>query len=151
MTEGWLPVNTFTGGVPPLRQLNPQLLTATLLVGAVRSDVQSLVPLALQQGAATVVETRIREWQTALQSAVSLVSRIPAPLIFPPPAFVVFANSAVNQINQVLTTLAGIPSASPRIFPPQPGQATISLETLLFILNDLQQAEVLLTRALQAA
>lgn len=151
MTKGWIPVNTFTGGVQPIRQLNPQLLTATLLVSTVRSDVQALVPLALQQGTVTVAESRIREWQTALQSAVSRVSRIPAPLIFPPPAFVVFANSAVNQINQVLTALAGIPAASPRIFPPQPGQVTISLETLLFILNDLQQAEALLTRALQAA
>lgn len=144
-------MNTFTGGAQPVRQLNPQLLTATLLVNGVRRDVESLVPLALREGAVTVGETRIRQWQAALQSAVSVLSRIPVPLIFPPPAFAIFANGAVNQINQVLTTLASIPIASLRIFPPQPGQASISLETLLFILTDLQQAEVLLFRALQAA
>ena len=134
-----------------MRQLNPQILNATLLVNAVRRDMESLLPQALQEGAVKVSETRIRQWQTALQAAVSLLNSVPAPLIFPPPAFVIFIRQAVAQINQVLTTLASIPIASPRIFPPQPGQASISLETLLLMLTDLRQAEVFLIQALLAA
>lgn len=144
-------MNTFGGWTQPARQLNPQLLAALRLVQAVGRDVQSLVPLALQEGVAPVSETRIQRWQTALQRAISILNRIPAPLIYPPPLFVRLINGAVSQINQVLMTLASIPIASPRIYPPQPGRAAISLETLESILEDLQQAEQLLRRALWAA
>lgn len=144
-------LNALTGGTQPIRQLNPQILNALQLVNAVRRDIESLVPQAMREGTVTVSETRIREWQTTLQTAVSLLNRIPAPLIFPPPAFVTFINLAVKQINQALATLAAIPIVSPAIFPPQPGQASISLETLQFILTDLRQAEILLIQALLAA
>lgn len=145
------PLNTFTGGTQPLQQFNPQILAATQLVDAVRRDVESLLPQAMREGAVTVSESRIRQWQSALQTAVSLLSSVPAPLIFPPPAFVTLINQAVNQINEVLTTLGNIPVISPAIFPPQPGQASLSLETLQFILADLRQAEQFLIQALFAA
>lgn len=140
----------FTSAGQQVRPLNPQLLSATLLVNAVKRDLESLVPQALREGAVTVSEDRIRQWQTSLQTAVSLIERLPAPLIFPPPAFVMFAAGAANQINQALSILNSIPIAV-MIFPPQPGQATVSLETLQFLLTDLQQAETLLLRSLQTA
>lgn len=138
-------------GVPRQGPLNPQILTASLLVIAVSRDIESLVPQALREGSVTVDESRIRRWQTALQTAVSQLNQIPAPLIFPPPPFVTFVNGAVAQIQQALAVLAAIPIAAPLIFPPQPGQGTISLEQLQVLLNDLQQAIVLLFRALQTA
>lgn len=145
------PLNTFGGGTLPTQQLNPQILMATQLVNAVRRDVESLVPESMREGAVTVSETRIRQWQSALQNAVSLLNSVPAPLIFPPPAFVTLINQAVRQINQVLATLDTIAIASPAISPPQPGQASISLETLQFILADLRQAEAFLIQALFAS
>ncbi len=122
-----------------------------MLADTVRRDVLSLFSLVLQEGAVTVAESRVRQWQRLLQTAVTLLRQVPAPAIFPPPTFVLFINAAINQINQVLTTLAGTAIASPLISPPQPGQVLLSLETLQFILIDLQQAELLLIRALLAA
>lgn len=144
-------MNTFPGGVQPARQWNPQLLRAAQLVSSVRRDMQSLLPEALRAGVARVSEVRIRRWEAALEQAISLLGQIPVILIFPPPPFAVFINRAINQIEQVLDTLDEIPIASPRIYPPQPGWATISLETLRFMLDDLRQAEALLYRALQTA
>lgn len=99
----------------------------------------------------TVSGSRVQGWQFALQSAVTLLNQVPAPLIFPPPPFVTFINGAVAQINQALATLNTIPVVAPLIFPPQPGQATIPLETLQTLINDLQQAIALLIQALQTA
>jgi len=144
-------LNTFPGAVQPARQWNPQLLRAVQLVSSVRRDMQALVPEALRRGVARVSELRIRRWQAALGEAVSLLGQIPVILIFPPPPFAVFINRAVNQIEQVLNTLDNIPIASLRIYPPRPGLGSISLETLRFMLDDLQQAEALLYRALQTA
>lgn len=144
-------LNTFAGGNQPLRQLNPQILLALQLVDSVRRDVEALLPLALQEGAVTVSETRIRQWENSLQVALAQLSAIPAPLIFPPPAFVTFINQAVVQINRALTTLNAIPIPTPAIYPPQPGQATISLETVQLLLFDLRQAEMLLVQALRSA
>jgi hypothetical protein len=144
-------MNVSPGGQQQPRQLNPQILMATLLVIAVSRDIESLVPQAMRVGSVTTTENRVRNWQTSLQTAVSQLNQVPAPLIFPPPAFVTFINGAVRQINQALATLASIPIVAPQIFPPQPGQATISLETLQFLLNDLQEATALLIRALQTA
>lgn len=141
-------LNNFIGMT---RQLNPQLLAAALLVDGVLRDMQSLVPQAVQAGSVTVSETRIQQWQTSLQNAASLLRQLPAPLIFPPPEFVTLANAAASLIDQVLTTLAAIPIASLAIFPPQPGQGTISSGTLLGMISNLQQAEALLLRALQVA
>jgi hypothetical protein len=144
-------VNISASVTQPFRQVNPQLLLATIIVDVVRRDIQSLVPQALPTGSVTVSETRIRQWQSGLQTAVSLLERIPAPLIFPPPEFVTLINAAVTQINQALAILAAIPIAAPAIFPPVPGQATLSVATLQALLNNLQQAEILLIRAIQAA
>ena len=144
-------MNTFPGNVQPARQWNPQLLRAMQVVSGVRREMQSLLPEALRAGVARVSEVRIRRWQAALEEAVSLLGQIPVILIFLPPPFAVFIQRAVNQIEQVLDTLADIPIASPRIYPPRPGWGIISLETLRFMLDDLGQAEALLYRALQAA
>jgi hypothetical protein len=146
-----LRLNIPASGTQPVRQLNPQILNATLLVDAVRRDIESLLPQALREGAVSVSETKIRQWQTALQAAISVLNSVPAPLIFPPPAFVTLIHQAVNQINEALTTLGSIPIATPAIFPPQPGQASISLETLQFLLDDLRQAEMFLIEALLVA
>lgn len=133
------------------RQLNPQLLSAAFLVDGVLRDMQSLISQAVQSGSVTVSQTRIQQWQTALQNAANQLRQIPAPLIFPPPAFVTLANAAASLIDQVLATLASIPIISPAIFPPQPGQGTISLNTLLGMISNLQQAEALILQALQVA
>jgi hypothetical protein len=135
----------------PGTQLNPQILMATRQVIQVARDIESLLPQALREGSVTVSEGRIRRWQAALQSAVTQLQQIPVILIFPPPPFVRFIGGAIRQINQALDTLAAIPIATTRIFPPQPGRAIISLETLQFLLNDLQEAIALLIRALQLA
>ena len=139
------------GIVGMTRQLNPQLLAAAQLIDGVLRDMQSLVQQAIQAGSVTVSESRIQQWQTALRNAASLLRQLPAPLIFPPPAFVTLANAAATQIDQVLTTLASIPIVSLTIFPPQPGQGSISAGTLLRMISDLQQAEALVLQALQMA
>lgn len=142
-------MNTFPGGAQPTPQWNPQLLRAAQLVGSVRRDIQVLVPRAMQSGVVRVGELRIRRWQATLHEAIALLNRIPAILIFPPPPYVLLINRAVNQIQQVLEALDSILIASPRIYPPQPGFASISLEALRFLLDDLWQAEALLFRALR--
>lgn len=141
----------YAGGVQPASGFNQQLLLAIRLVQAVERDQESLLPQALRDGAVVVSETRIHLWQRTLHRALSLLERIPAPLIFPPPVFIRLINTAVQQINQVLATLSSIPVASTRIYPPQPGRAAIPLETLQFMLQDLREAVDLLVRALYAA
>lgn len=133
---------------PQFRNLNPQILNALFLVEGVRTDMQRLLPQALATGSVTVGEARIRSWQTALQTALQLVQQVPVILIFPPPPIAQFLSSAAAQIEQALSTLQAIPIASPLIFPPQPGQATLSLQTLQSLLGNLQQASFFLVQAL---
>ncbi len=144
-------INTSLFGAPLAGTLNTPLLTATLIVDAVRRDVDSLLPQAQLRGSATVSSTRIQIWQSALQNAVSLLGQIPAPLIFPPPPFVTFINAATQQINQVLATLSTLPTVTIQIFPPQPSQVSIPLATLQSVATGLRQAELFLIQALQTA
>lgn len=135
----------------PGRDPNPQFLFALFLVGSVRQQVASFLPQAFQTGSAAVSGDLIQRWEAELQGAVQLIQQVPAPLIFPPPQFVTFANAAVTQIEAALALLASIPVASPLIFPPQPGQALIPAQTLFTLLNQLQQAERDLFFALQTS
>lgn len=135
----------------PGRAPNPQFLFALSLVSSVRQQVAAFLPQAFQTGSAVVGGDLIQQWEAELLGAVQLIQQVPAPLIFPPPQFVTFANAAVTQIEAALALLQSIPVASPLIFPPQPGQALIPAQTLFTLLNQLQQAERDLFFALQTS
>lgn len=139
-------MNSFLGLQP-----NPQLLIGILVVTAISRELQALAPEVLREGTVLVSEDRIRQWQTALRTAVTQVRQIPVPLIFPPPPSATFINEAGERIDRALSTLAIIPSAAPLTFPPQFGLVIISVEILVALLRDLQAAQTLLIRALQTA
>lgn len=134
------------GGTP-----NPQLLSALSQIRAVRSQIESLFYWAQQQGSVRVGERQIRSWQRTLRSALTQIDQIPVILIYPPPPFAVFAGQAERELEAALDTLDEIPIMSLRIYPPQPGVATIDVQTLRSLLIDLRQAEAAVMRALRAS
>jgi hypothetical protein len=137
---------------PPGRPVrpNPQLLAATQLVREVAREIESLLARA-QAGTVRVRERRLRSWQARLQAAVTQLQQIPVIQIYPPPPIARQIDRAVRRIERAIATLAAIPVASPRIYPPQAGQAAVPVQTLQRVLNDLHEALQSLYRALGRA
>lgn len=132
------------------RQFNPEILSAYFQVVQVRSQLQALLPRARAAGSVTVGETQLRQWIATLESANAALGRVPIILIFPPPPVATFINTASTLLESAIGILNAIPIASLTIFPPQPGQATISLQTLQSLINILQLVEQNLLAALMA-
>lgn len=128
-----------------------QILLAQRLVSAVRQEVQALLPAAQAAGSVAVGESQLRSWQASLTAAVDVLGRVPATLIFPPPAYVTLIQLATVQINLALGSIQSIPIAAPLIFPPVPGQAAVSFSILQSLVVTLLRAEALLGTAVQSA
>lgn len=128
---------------------NPQLLAATRLVVEVTRDLEARLPRAQRQGSVSVGERRLEGWQTDLQTAVTQLQGIPIIMIYPPPPIARYIQGAVLHINQARVILGSIPIASTRIYPPQPGRANITLQTLQQILGHLHEALAILNQALR--
>lgn len=132
------------------RQLNPEILSAYVLVVRVRSELEALLPQAQAAGSVRVSEPQLRGWIESLERANAALGRVPVVLIFPPPPVATFLNNASTLIETAIAILDEVPVAALLIFPPQPGQATLSLVTLQRVLSTLQLAERNLLAALMA-
>lgn len=137
-------MNPTNGAVPS----SPQaiLTRARFLLIFVEQSIQAVINQARGNNVA-VSETMLVAWQALLMMVISLLNSIAVPLIFPPPRWAQMVSRAITLVTAANQTLAGIPVASTRIFPPQPGQATVSVQTLQQVQNQLRMA----IRALEAA
>jgi len=128
-----------------------QILFAQGLVAAVRREAQALLSAAPSAGSVPVSENQLRAWEASLVTAVDVLGRVPATLIFPPPAYVTYIQQATVQINLALEIIRSIPIAAPLIFPPVPGGALVSVVVLQSLVAALLRAEALLGLAAQSA
>ncbi|HWI66345.1 MAG TPA: hypothetical protein VNT75_31330 [Symbiobacteriaceae bacterium] len=128
--------------------MSPQALIARarFLILFVQESIQSALARA-QGGTVTIPETTLLAWQTVLMQAVSDLNSLPVPAIFPPPNWAQLVGMATSFVNTAIEMLAAIPVAQLRIFPPRPGQATVSTATLRRVQENLLRA----AEALEAA
>jgi len=117
----------------------PTLARARFLLLFVEQSIQPVINMA--QGSTTVVpEAALVAWQTLLSTVINQLSTLPVPLINPPPRWAQLVNMAITLAMSANQTLAGIPVASLAIFPPRPGQATVSVQTLRQVQRNLRLA-----------
>lgn len=134
-------MNINGNGTLPAGSPSQSLTRARFLLTFVDQSIQSVLTMA-QAGMVTVPETTLLAWQTVLATAARLLRTLPVPAIFPPPRWAQLASEAAMLTEQAQQILAAIPVASTRIFPPQPGTATVQTQVL-------RQVQVLVRRAAQ--
>ena len=137
-------MNGLTNGPSP----STQLASALVLVRAVLSELQALLPQAQASGSTSVGEMQFRIWMAALATAENLVRRLPVILIFPPPEYARLAGEAADQIARARAILSMVPLAQLTILPAPPPRANLSLQMLQVLISTLQEAERLIVQAL---
>lgn len=105
------------------------LTRARFLLQFVDQSIQMVLSQA-RGGTVTLSETTIRSWIALLTAARDDLNQIVAPAIFPPPQWVTLVQAATRLIENAIQLLNSIPIASTLIFPPTPGQATVSVQLL---------------------
>lgn len=140
-------MNQATGAAQVGRTLNPQILQALFLTDGVRREWEGLLRQAFfGGGSVTVTDAQLRGWINTLQEAIRLLQQVPSILIFPPPPSTQFINAAIAQLQAAVQRLQAIPTTRSI-----PAQATLSLQTLLTLINEVRQAELFMIFALQSA
>lgn len=124
----------------------PTLARSRFLLLFVDQSIQSVINQA-RGNTAVVPETALVAWQALLSTVIEQLSTLPVPAIAPPPRWAQLVGMAITLTMSANQTLAAIPVASLRIFPPRPGQATVAVQTLQQVQRNLRLA----AQALEAA